>query len=198
MAADITEEEPKPIEAFRVETAYSEGNSRIRHFTCFRPIAAYGNERRTADENTSDYEQIPLITYGSGFFSWMPYRTVTYRNSRQWQMRQVAVTGHDGIRRYNDLMKVAIGTGWGAWVGCRVTIVLCSGISFDAVVGDIKDDRHTCSMNKVTVSPINNQCVLEFIVCTISFCQEARRMGDMTYMGFEGRVVSIEVWGDDK
>jgi len=130
----------------------------------------------------------PPVTHGTGFFSWMPYTAITYRNSRQFEMRQSAVTGEDGLRRYNGQIKVAIGTGWGFSVGSEVYIILSSGTSFAAVVGDIKDDRHTCDQNKVTR---NNGCALEFLICRRTIDPMVIAMGNVSRMGFEGELVSI-------
>jgi len=125
----------------------------------------------------------------SEFFSFMSYRAITYRNSRQWQMQQSAWTDFDGLRRYNSLIMVAIGTGHGHFVGDEIYITLSSGMSFPAIVGDIKCDRHTDPTNRFTA---HNNCWLEFIVCIPSICPIARNRGDISFKGFYGYVVSIE------
>ena len=118
----------------------------------------------------------------------MSYRAIRTESSRQWQLQQSATTDSLGIRRYNDRIMVAIGTGWGFSAGDEITILLSSGKKLEAVVGDIKDDRHTCSRNKRTEE---NGCYLEFIVSVPDIPAAARRRGDMTFAGFEGYVVSI-------
>jgi len=124
-----------------------------------------------------------------GFFSFMSYRAITYRNSPQWQMQQYATTDDAGLRRYNGLKMLAIGTGWGYTVGDVINVTLSSGIVITGIIGDIKADRHTCERNKRTA---HNGCYLEFIVCIPNICPMARRMGDMSWMGFVGHVMSVD------
>ena len=130
-------------------------------------------------------------TYGSGFKSFMSYKAITNRNTRQWEMRQAARTDSTGLRRYNGFIKIAIGTGWGYNVGDEVEVYLSSGIMFTAVVGDIKADKHTDEANKVTTA---NGCAVEFLICTDTIDPLVLRMGDMSVIGFEGYVVAIEEW----
>jgi hypothetical protein len=103
-------------------------------------------------------------------------------------MQQDAWTGSCGIRYYDGLMMVAIGTGWGFGVGDEIEVLLSSGWSFTAVVGDIKADIHTDATRRFTV---HNNCWVEFIVDIDKICRTARRNGSMTSFGFPGWVTEI-------
>ena len=140
-------------------------------------------------ERVTDY-YYPQKMYHGGFFSFMSYRAITSRSSRQWQMQQSAVTGNNGIRMYDGWLMIAIGTGWGYCVGDVVDVTLSTGIVVTAIIGDIKDNVHTCANN---ITTRHNGCVLEFIVCIPSLPTMARRMGDMTFVGFYGYVESVVV-----
>ena len=83
---------------------------------------------------------------------------------------------------------VAVGTGWGFGLGCEIEVILCTGISFTAVVGDIKSDNHTDCTNRFTAV---NGCVVEFIICVNTINPMVRRTGDLSSIGFDGYVVSI-------
>jgi len=139
----------------------------------------------------------PLQAQRTTFKSWMDYRTITNRRSVQWDLQQRAITDEQGLRRYVgryddlDMFMVAIGTGWGFSVGDTIYIELSSGKTILAVVGDIKDDRHTCNDNIFTVI---NGCQLEFVVCARNLCPTVRRRGDVSFAGFDGYIMSIISW----
>ena len=105
-------------------------------------------------------------------------------------MSDNAWTDCTGLRRYNGLVKVAIGTGWGFGVGDAIEINFSCGTNLTAIVGDIKANVHTCERNKRT---LHNDCYLEFIVCTSTMDITSRRLGNMAqFLGVEGHVVKIE------
>ncbi len=110
--------------------------------------------------------------YDTSFKAFMDYRAITSTTSTQYVLQQQA-TSEGVLRVHNGRYMVAIGTGWGANVGDVLSVTFDTGISIEAVVGDIKQDIHTDSSNLLTVCngyfshdnrPIAN--VLEFIVDT--------------------------------
>ena len=123
------------------------------------------------------------------FKSWMDWRSITYRNSRQWRMQQIAYTCDYGFRRVDGLYMIALGTYFlYHGVGDVVDITLSTDITFRAVVGDIKDDRHTDPTNRFHRS---DGSVIEFIVDRRVMCRSVLSMGNMSYGGFPGEVVGI-------
>ena len=124
----------------------------------------------------------------SGFKSYMSYRAITNNCSKQWELQQGAITDVNGLRRYDNLIMIAIGTGWGFNIGDKISVELSSGEYILAVVGDYKADIDT-DINNITTR--SNGCQIEFIVDCTKICRIARRMGDMSYAGFEGIVVDI-------
>lgn len=138
---------------------------------------------------------IPLLnrqvsTARCSFKSWMDWRSITYRNSRQWRMQQIAYTCEDGFRRVDGLYMVALGTYFlYGGVGDVFDITLSSGITFRAVVGDIKSDRHTDASNRFHLS---DGSVVEFIVDRQVMCRYVlMTRGDISFAGFPGEVVQI-------
>lgn len=124
------------------------------------------------------------------FKSWMPYTAITSHNSGQWRMQQIAYTCEDGFRRIDGLYMIALGTYFLSHygVGDVFEITLSEGRIFRAVVGDVKANRHTDATNRFTA---HNGCMLEFIVCRPNMPEMARRMGDISFAGFEGYVVNM-------
>lgn len=127
------------------------------------------------------------------FKSYLPYQAITNKNSKQWELQQQATTNEDGIRCIDGIPMVAVGTGWGLWVG-DIALVTCeNGNSFKVIVGDIKADRHTDSENKTTVS---NGCRCEFIVDKDRLDPNVRIMGNVATLDkYKGYVVNIEKIG---
>lgn len=128
-------------------------------------------------------------TADTGFKAWMSYKSITSKTSMQWQLQQDAWTDEQGFRRYGDYYMVAMGTYYADQCGKLFHITLDSGHEFDAIIGDIKDDRHTDALHQH-----RNGNVVEFIVDTEAINQNCRRMGDMSWADgglFQGKIESI-------
>lgn len=130
-----------------------------------------------------------LPNVNTSFKSYMSYKAITSKGSLQWKYRQLAYTDESGFRRINDDYVVALGTYYSQQCGERFRITLSSGKVFTAITGDIKSDRHTDSTNRYI--PKNGN-VVEFLVDVGSISKKSRQMGDMSYSGFEGSIISIE------
>jgi len=124
------------------------------------------------------------------FKSWMDWRSITSRSSRQWRMQQIAYTCELGFRRVNGLYMIALGTYFlYGGVGDVFEITLSGGRTFRAVVGDVKSDRHTDPTNRFHLS---DGSLVEFIVDREVMCRYVlRTRGDVSFAGFPGYVVSI-------
>lgn len=126
------------------------------------------------------------------FKSYMDYRAITNKTSIQYRLQEVAHTDFQGLRRLDNYYMVATGSFYGD-VGTLYKITLSSGVQFEAVKGDAKSDKHTDEENKIC---LQNGSVIEFIV-DMSYLQfEARQSGDISSIGFEGSIESIERIGD--
>ena len=130
---------------------------------------------------------LPTNTTGE-FKSWMPYTAITAKKSLQWKMQQDAITAENGIRLYDGRPMVAMATYYAQCVGKILTIGLDTGLVFEVVVGDIKSDAHTNEDNMYTLA---NGCIIEFIVCENKLCEKVRQTGDVSCLGYEGKIVSI-------
>ena len=104
-----------------------------------------------------------LIDNHSGKKSFMGYKTITDKTSKQYKLQQeVAYTDELGFRKVNNRYCVAIGTAFNASVGQYFDAELENGTIIECIVGDIKDDRDTDKSNVFT----SQGCCLEFIVDT--------------------------------
>jgi hypothetical protein len=131
---------------------------------------------------------LPTNTAGS-FKTYMDYKTITTTTSKQWSLQQLATTDSKGFRRLNNDYIVAVGTFYSEEVGKQLKVTLDSGRSFTAIVGDIKQNRHTDSNNQYI--PTNGN-IIEFIVDAEVLDPLALKLGNVSCLNFEGNIISIE------
>ena len=126
--------------------------------------------------------------------TYMDYRTITDKSSKQYKLQQDnnVYTDDEGFRKIEDKFIVAVGTYYGT-VGTELLIELSSGTVFEAIIGDLKADKHTDKTNRQ--HKIDGS-VVEFIVDTKKLHPMVRKMGDCSYSklhNFKGNVVNITV-----
>lgn len=141
--------------------------------------------------NYTDYS-LSVFGYNSSFKSFMPYSAITNRSSMQWKLQQQASTTSYGLRTIGGRVCVAIGTYFGAEVGTKIDLIMENGSTIQAIVADIKDDRHTDGRN---IQTFDGSCV-EVLVHMASLPEMVRRMGDMSYMSdaWKGNISKIRVF----
>ena len=142
------------------------------------------------DKELYTYNTLELPTETTGEFkTYMDYRKITDKTSKQWNLQQLATTNEKGFRVFNGRYLVAVGTYYATEVGKELKITLDNGFVFYAMVGDIKMDIHTDANNQYI--PINGN-IVEFIVDTNKLDPMTKKLGDVSNLGFEGKIVKIE------
>ena len=127
----------------------------------------------------------------TSFKAYMDYRMITDERSIQYRLQQDAQTDENGLRIYRGRYMVALGTYYGS-VGDELTVTLDTGKSFDVIIGDTKADSDTDRTNRYYPMSDGSGNVVEFIVDVDALSDEARRMGDISYVdGFGGNVVQV-------
>lgn len=134
------------------------------------------------EESYTDLE----VPSKNSFKSYMSYRAITDKTSRQYELQQSAITDELGLRTYNDRYCVAVGTYYGD-VYDEIDVIMENGHVIECVVSDIKDDKHTNITNqkhKVDGS------VVEFIVDIKKLDRLVKKMGDISYVDemFDGEI----------
>lgn len=140
----------------------------------------------------SNYVSMAIPDGDTSFKSYMDYRCITNTSSAQYKLQERAYTNDEGIREVDGYLCVALGSYYANYVGETVKITLDSGVSFDAIVGDFKADCHTDSTNRYSPMSGERKNIVEFIVDTPCLSKKVRNMGDVSYAGYSGNVVSIE------
>ena len=142
------------------------------------------------DKELYSYNTLELPTEATGEFkTYMDYRKITNKSSKQWALQQLATTNEKGFRVFNGKYLVAIGTYYSKDVGKELRITLEDGTVFYAMVGDIKQDIHTDKNNQYV--PVNGN-IVEFIVDTDKLDPLTKKLGDVSNSGLEGKIVMIE------
>ena len=169
------ESEPEPT----LETeplAPPEPTSEIQSVPAYKPLTVVAN--------------LAIPAYNTGFKSFMDYRKITNTKSAQWRLQQDAVTDEYGFRRYAGYYMIALGSFYTHdEVGLKFRITLESGTVFEAITGDIKDDKDTDSTNRH-----KDGNIVEFIVDRNLIPAYCDLTGDMSHINnFSGKIVSIEL-----
>lgn len=131
---------------------------------------------------------LPFGISGS-FKSYMDYRCITNRSSKQWELQQSAYTDNKGFRMIDDKYLVAMGSYYTNSCGEELIITLDTGKTINVITGDVKQDIHTNNTNQYVV---HNGNIVEFIVDTSILSSLSRKMGDVSYSGLEGDIIKIE------
>lgn len=130
----------------------------------------------------------------SSFKTWMGYTAITSVTSPQYKLQQKCTTGDYGIRTYDGRYCIALGTYYTKEIGQYVDVELTNGTILKCVLGDVKSDKHTDSMNR---QMSQNGNVVEFIVDMSSLDSRAKSSGNISSIpGFEGDIKSITLSPD--
>jgi len=142
------------------------------------------------DKELYTYNTLELPTEATGEFkTYMDYRKIKDKTSKQWNLQQLATTNEKGFRVFNGRYLVAVGSYYATEVGKELKITLDNGFVFYVMVGDIKMDIHTDANNQYV--PINGN-IIEFIVDIDKLDPITKKLGDVSNLGFEGKIVKIE------
>lgn len=143
-------------------------------------------------KNEDEILEIPDID--NSFKGFMDYRTISDTSSVQWDLQQLAYTDENGMRKIGDDYCIALGTYYAKNCGDRFEIVLDTGLTFTAIVGDIKADSHTDYKNQYVPMGYGFGNIIEFIVDNDKIHDDIWIYGDISqYKQFEGSITEIRL-----
>lgn len=117
------------------------------------------------------------VPKSSGFKSYMGYKAITNRRSRQYILQyKYAYTGNYGIRQVDGRYCVAIGSYFGVKIGQYFDLVLANDTIIPCIAGDAKANKDTDGNNIFS----RNGCCSEFVVDTGSLVSSVKRSGNMS------------------
>lgn len=133
------------------------------------------------------FELLYVPEKGGTFKSWEDKNSITDKTSAQYALLQTSTVDGQGFMRLGESYLVAMGTYYGQYIGQNLTIMLSTGVTFDVVIGDVKDDKDTIDG---MVCKANNSMV-EFIIDRSVMKHSDYSKGNLSHMGFEGYIISI-------
>jgi uncharacterized protein YgiM (DUF1202 family) len=124
--------------------------------------------------------------------SYMSYKKITDKSSRQYALQQRATTDAEtGIRTVAGRYCVAIGSAYNASIGDLIDVTLTDGTVIECVVGDAKKNCDTNTSNTIG----NDGSAVEFIVCVSQISSATRKAGDISEVeNLSAKVSNIKVY----
>lgn len=129
------------------------------------------------------------------FKSYMDYRAITDKSSKQWKLQKEAYTGEHGIRMIDEYYCVAMGSAFSDTIGAKFEITLKDGQKFKVILADQKSDKHTDDTNRYMELPNGKINIIEFVVDTGKMEKLPRIMGDVSHTSnglFDGEIIEIK------
>lgn len=123
----------------------------------------------------------------------MDWRKITNVNSEQYKLQRqenVYTEKETGLRKIGDKFIVALGYGYGEYIGQEFEITMENGFVFGAILGDFKAKKDTDPTNRVH----NDGSIIEFIV-EQDLLEKAIKLNNVqnsTVYNFKGKVKSIK------
>ena len=133
-------------------------------------------------------ESLPLPEVGGEKKTYMDFRSITRAGSAQLALQERAYTDNEGFRRINDFYMVALGTYYAQEIGQTYIIAFEDGSEIRAIVGDVKADEHTDSMNQYH---LRDGSIVEFIIDKKIMSYKVIQTGDCSWLIGHGAVTGI-------
>lgn len=132
----------------------------------------------TSNINTETTKVIEehFVPNNNGFKSYMSYKAITNKNSKQYELQQRAYTSNYGIRMVDDRYCVVLGSFFQKEIGTYFDLVLENGTIIKCILSDVKSSAHT---NEDNITSLNG-CISEFIIDSEYLIKDAKTSGDIS------------------
>ena len=146
-------------------------------------VALFENQelRSTVVKTSCNTNENINICSDETFKSWMSYKSITNKSSKQWKLQQDAVTDKNyGFRMIDGYILVAMGSQYGP-VGTKYIIQFEDKKVINEMIGDIKHEGSNST---------HDGSVIEFIVALDELPSSIKRSGNFNDI-FKGPIISI-------
>ena len=133
-------------------------------------------ETRNINTETTKVIEEHFVPNNNGFKSYMSYKAITNKNSKQYELQQRAYTGNYGIRMVDDRYCVVLGSFFQKEIGTYFDLVLENGTIIKCILSDVKSSAHT---NEDNITSLNG-CISEFIIDSEYLIKDAKTSGDIS------------------
>jgi hypothetical protein len=125
----------------------------------------------------------------TGFKSYMSYKAITNKYSKQYKLQQRAATGNYGIRMVDGRYCAVLGSFFKKEIGTYFDLVLENGTVIKCVLSDIKSSIHTKEDNITSF----NGCISEFIVDISHLPSNVKKTGDISNCNSEWKSPIVKI-----
>ncbi len=150
-------EQAKEVDIYR-EAKNIKSNDSINVDDIAKPLSI--DSTKEFEQNYNDMET-PL---NNSFKSYMSYKCIKDKSSKQYKFQQKSETGDYGIRVVKDRFCIAIGSYYTTKIGKKVDLIMKNGKIIKCILGDCKNDKDTDKSNRQN----KNGSIVEFIVDPLS------------------------------
>lgn len=198
LVSKIEKKEKRILENYEKDKLNTEKETTITNKGAYkdtRKDAAKKYENRDdIPENTSETksETLDVPDGNNSFYAYMDYDKVTDPTSAQYKFKDICWIDDMGLYRQCNDYVIALGSFYGQSIGERYMITLQNGVSFTAVLGDLKNDADTDPTNRYRITNDERKNVIEFIVDTDQLSKEVKQSGNIgSYSMFDSDIASI-------
>ena len=168
--------------------------------TMEEPSAVSESTPKIEIESETLLRVLPSISTHIKFF--IDYRSYNLPYTPHYRLQQAAWTDQNGLRRFNNDYIIALGSYYSTSIGDRFKVVLSSGNTFTAILGDGKWDGDCDS--KCMYMPCTDYSgkkvgnLMEFVIDEETINPAVYEYGSIEVIeGFEGDIVQMEYLGRD-
>ena len=128
------------------------------------------------EKQVNKVSEVHFVPNNNGFKSYMSYKAITNKNSKQYELQQKAYTGKYGIRMVDNRYCVVLGSFFQKEIGTYFDLVLENGTIIKCILSDVKSSTYTMEDNITSL----NGCILEFIIDSDYLVEAAKTSGDIS------------------
>lgn len=145
----------------------------------------------TSSIEESSYVDIDLLLLPRGsdgsFKAWEDKLSITDKTSAQYALILKSETNPYGFVCYDGYYLVAMGTYYAHNIGDKFIVCFDNCVSIPVMIGDVKADKDTVD----GMYCIHNGSIIEFIIDKSVMKKEYWIQGDLSCLGFEGKITMI-------
>ena len=125
--------------------------------------------------------------------SYMDYRRITNKGSKQYKLQKRAYTDKKtGIRMFEGRYCIAVGSYYTREIGKKIDLLMQNGSVVECVLADMKADKDTINHHRQHAT---DGSVAEFVVDTRKLPKKVKRRGDVSYVRpLKGKIKKMRIY----
>lgn len=146
--------------------------------------------KELVSENPPEY--VYFNTPYNNFKSYMSFRSITNKTSKQYKLQENAYTGNYGIRMVGSRYCIAVGSAYTTEIGTYIDLLLENGTVIPCILADCKADVDTDNNNILT----KDGSLAEFVVDDSKIDKTVMLKGDISFTcgEWDSPVIGIKIY----